>query len=168
MRLTLLAMLLSPMLALAQSADAELQRCARLPEAASRLACYDALAASQRTAAQPLQAAPAVQAAPAPIAVSAAPVAPPTAAQKQEAFGAPVVAAKDQLDAIESRIEGLVDGWEAGTLFTLANGQRWMIADGSRAAMNLRNPKVTIRRGALGTFRIEFEGSNQTARVKRL
>jgi hypothetical protein len=34
--------------------------------------------------------------------------------------------------------------------------------------MALRNPKVTVRRAALGTFRIEFEGSNQTARVKRM
>jgi hypothetical protein len=135
----------------------ELQRCAQIAEATPRLACYDALA-------QRLRGAPTPAAAP----VLAPATAAPTAAQKLEAFGAPVVAQKDQLDAIESQIEGLVDGWEAGTLFTLANGQRWMIADGSRAALNLRNPKVTIRRGALGTFRIEFEGSNQTARVKRL
>lgn len=135
----------------------ELQRCAQIADAAPRLACYDALALRLRSAA-------ATAAAPAESPAAAA----PTAAQKLEAFGAPVVAQKDQLDAIESQIEGLVDGWEAGTLFTLANGQRWMIADGSRAAMNLRNPKVRIRRGALGTFRIEFEGSNQTARVKRL
>lgn len=141
----------------------EMQRCAQLPEAGPRLACYDALAARLR-AAPPI--APATVPIAAPVAVAA--TAPPTAAQKVDAFGAPVVAEKDQLDAIESRIEGLVDGWEAGTLFTLANGQRWMVADGSRAAMNLRSPRVWIRRGALGSFRIEFEGSKQTARVKRL
>lgn len=153
LRLITLGLLLVPALAQAD----ELQRCAQIADALPRLACYDALAAR-------LRAAPPVTS---PVAAPVPPAA-PTAAQKLEAFGAPVVAEKDQLDAIESQIEGLVDGWEAGTLFTLANGQRWMIADGSRAALHLRNPKVRIRRGALGTFRIEFEGSNQTARVKRL
>lgn len=142
-------------IALPAAAD-ELQRCAQLPDAAPRLACYDALAARLR------------QAAPAPASALAVPAAAPTAAQKVEAFGAPVVAERDQLEAIESRIGGLVDGWEPGTVFTLANGQRWMIADGSRGVMDLRDPVVRIRRGALGTFRIEFEGSKQTARVKRL
>lgn len=151
-KLIVLASLLAPLLARAD----DLQQCAQIADGTARLACYDALAAKRRAA----------PAAVAPPVVAAAPA--PTAAQKVEAFGAPVVAEKDQLDAIESRIDGIVDGWEAGTLFTLANGQRWMIADGSRAAMNLRNPKVWIRRGALGSFRIEFEGSKQSARVKRL
>lgn len=138
----------------------ELQRCAPIPEATARLACFDALAARLRAAP------PAAVAAP----VAAAPAVPtaPSMAQRVDAFGVQPVAPKDELQAVESQIEGLVDGWEAGTVFTLANGQRWMISDGSRAAMNLRNPKVVIRRGALGSFRIEFEGSKQSARVKRL
>ena len=130
-----------------------MQRCAQLPEAVPRLACYDALAARLRDAPPP---------------TAAAAAAPPTAAQKIEAFGAPLVAQKDQLDAIESSLEGLVDGWEANTVFTLANGQRWKVTDGTRGVMNLRNPRVWVRRGALGSFRIEFEGSKQTAFVKRL
>lgn len=165
MRPSLFALLLSPTLALSEPVEAELYRCARLPEASARLSCYDALAAalqSKRQAPRPAQALPETERS------GSASAASPTEAQKIEAFGAPMVAAKDQLSAIESHIEGRVDGWQAGTVFQLGNGQRWMVADGSRATLELRNPKVVIRRAAMGTFRIEFEGSNQTARVKRL
>lgn len=149
--LILLALGLAPLPLLAD----EWQRCAQLAEATPRLACYDALAARLR------QAAPAASSAP------KAPAPAPSAAQKIEAFGAPAVAQRDQLESIESRIDGVVRGWEPGTVFTLANGQRWAVADGSSVALYLRDPLVRIRRGAMGTFRIEFEGSNQTARVQR-
>lgn len=136
--------------AFAAQAD-ELQRCAQIAESAARLACYDSHAAAQR--ALPA-AAPAVVA--------------PTGQQRVDAFGVQPVAPKDQLDRVESRVDGVVEGWQAGSVFQLANGQRWMVADGSRATLFLRSPKVTISRGAMGTFWIQFEGSNQAARVKRL
>lgn len=125
-------------------------RCAARTDAAERLACYDALALTLRKPAAP---APAVSATP---------------AQQAARFGAPEPSAKDTLDAVESQIAGHVEGWGPGQVFQLANGQRWYVADGSTGVMDLKNPKVTIRRAAMGTFRIEFEGSKQSARVKRM
>jgi hypothetical protein len=135
----------------AQAGDADWLRCAELRESAPRLACYDAQAARLRQA--PAAAASAASAA---------------AAERVAAFGAPQRVPAQEIDAVQSRILGLFEGWDPGQVLLLENGQRWRIADGSSATLRLRDPKVTVRRAALGTFRIEFEGSNQTARVKRM
>jgi hypothetical protein len=152
--LALLLLTLAALPAAAQSTDAEVLRCAAQPDGTARLACFDALATRLR--ALPVSA------------PSALPPAAVTPEQKVAAFGAPQISAKDELDAMQSRIDGLFEGWQGGSIFTLANGQRWMVMDGSSGVVSLKNPKVTVRRGALGSFRIEFEGSNQTARVRRL
>ena len=44
----------------------------------------------------------------------------------------------------------------------------WQVSDDSDAVFNLNNPQVTIRRGILGAFYLELDGTNRTARVKRL
>ncbi len=149
--------------ALAQSTEADVLRCAAQPDGVARLACFDALAARLRAApaAAPTAAAPTP-----PVAVAPPPVV--TQEQQVAAFGAPQISAADELASLDSRIDGLLEGWQGGSVFILANGQRWMVADGSSAVLYLKSPKVSIKRAALGGFRIEFEGSNQTARVKRL
>jgi hypothetical protein len=133
----------------AQAGDADWLRCAELRESAPRLACYDAQAARLRQA--PAGRSPARR-----------------APERVAAFGAPQRVPAQEIDAVQSRILGLFEGWDPGQVLLLENGQRWRIADGSSATLRLRDPKVTVRRAALGTFRIEFEGSNQTARVKRM
>ncbi len=152
-----LSALLSPAVLAQGGTEAEVARCAQLAEAAPRLACFDALAERLRK----------MPAAPASTAAVVVPPA-PSLAQRVDAFGVQPVAPKDELEAIESRVDGLVEGWGPGTVFQLANGQRWMVADGSSVALYLKSPKVKVRRGAFGTFRLEFEGSNESARVKRL
>lgn len=132
------------------ASDADLQRCRALPEAAARLACYDAL---------PLGGPPAAAAAPAP----AAPASPPPAS-----FGFEQKAAAAGPEMIESRISGAFEGWGAHTLFRLDNGQVWQVSDDSRAVMDLRDPKVRVVRGSFGSFFLEVEGRNQRARVKRV
>jgi hypothetical protein len=72
------------------------------------------------------------------------------------------------VDSIESSIPGRVDGWVANTRFRLANGQVWEIRDGSRAAYDLRDPKVRIVRGLSGSFFMELEGASQSPRVRRV
>ena len=142
----------------AAQADAELQRCAQIAEGTARLGCYDALAA-QRKAAPPV--APA--ATPAPGGQAAAPA--PTG---EAAFGKPVQVPAAELALIESRINGRFEGWNSKTVFILANGQRWQVSDGSNATVFLNDPKVRVRRAMLGSFFIEFEGTNQSARVRRI
>ena len=63
---------------------------------------------------------------------------------------------------------GQVEGWKAGDRIALANGQVWRIADGSQGALWLQNPKVRVRRGVLGAFYLEIEGTNRSPRVERV
>ncbi len=125
---------------------ADLQRCRAIGEAAARLACYDALA---------LPTAPSRGAPPS-----------ATAADPAARFGLREPA--QGVDAVESHIPGRFDGWEARTQIRLANGQVWQINDGSRGVYRLDNPRVRIRKGALGSFFLEIEGQNQSPRVRRV
>jgi len=148
-RFLLTALLFSSASAFAQ--DTALLHCADITGRDERLACFDALAAKARTA-KTAGATPLAQA---------------------ENFGHETVAPKpgkppEVVDAVQSHIDGIVEGWSSGTVFTLANGQRWQIADGSAATIYLKSPKITIKRAVLGGYVIELEGTNRTARVKRL
>lgn len=126
--------------------DAPLMRCRAIADATKRLACYDALvlpagdagAAQGRSQASPQQ------------------------------FGLEGRASKSDLQAIESSIPGHFEGWDPGSRIRLANGQVWQIADDSSRYFYLDNPKATIRRGMLGVFYLEIEGSSHTARVRRV
>ncbi len=131
--------------ALAQSTD--LQRCRSITDNGARLVCYDALAAGAGTAGRAPPATPASAAA---------------------AFGLERQAMQAGADAIESQLTGLVEGWGPRSQFKLANGQVWQVIDGSSAVLYLKDPKVRIRRGAMGTFVLELDGTNETARVNRL
>jgi len=153
--LALLALAIAAGPALAENTPT-LQACRALTEAAKRLACYDALPLGT-------PAAPAAAAATTP-AAAAAPAAPDPAKFGLEAKSLRAMS----VDSIDSQIDGRFDGWGPKDRIKLANGQVWQIADDSNAAMSVTNPKVTIRRGALGVFYLEFEKSNRTAKVKRV
>ncbi len=166
--------------------DAELLRCGAIADSTARLACYDALTRSVREAktsppkavAAPVAAAPVsttapVVAAPAPAAPTAA--APAAAAassalpkQTTQQFGFEQRATTDELNSINSEIVGNFDGWEPNTRITLANGQVWQISDGSGRYVNLKSQQVRIRRGILGAFYIEFDGTNHSPKVRRV
>ncbi|MBT9598994.1 MAG: hypothetical protein IV094_23650 [Vitreoscilla sp.] len=139
MRTPLLHLLLLASTSVLAQEPSALQACRGVTDAAKRLACYDALPA---------------------------PAAPASAAAAN--FGLEVKAMQAAPGEVTSRIEGRFDGWGPKSLIRLANGQLWQIADDSDAVLNLSNPQVTIRRGALGGFRMELDGTNRTARVKRL
>jgi hypothetical protein len=147
--------ILVPLLLLSSAAladDAALLRCRAIPDAAARLACYDALplTASEGRAGQ--------------------------AAAKQtnqpltaEQFGLEEqLAPKSEVDAIESQIPGRFEGWQPNTRIRLANGQVWQVTDGSSRIYDVDNPKVEIRRGMLGAFYLNIAGDNRTVRVRRL
>lgn len=150
--------------AAAAADDDALRRCRALGEAAARLACYDAL---------PLAALPAAIAAiGAPPAVAALgqraapPAAPATAAKSgEESFG---FEGRSATQEVSSSIPGIFEGWDRRTRFRLANGQVWQVIDDSSAAYYLRDPKVVVRRAALGSFMMEIEGARQAPRVRRV
>jgi hypothetical protein len=122
-----------------------LRQCRALAEAPARLACYDAI---------PLASAP----------VPTAPPVPPVPPEAQ--FGLPTPA--DQILAVETRYEGLFEGWRPNDRIRLANGQIWQVVDGSNGVYDLKNPKVTVRRGALGRYFLDIEGASKTPTVRRV
>jgi hypothetical protein len=128
-------------------AQGTLAGCRAIADPANRLACYDALEAQAASNAAP--------------ATAAAPAAQPT-------FGLPAPPAAAQPDAIESRIEGRFDGWRQGQQIRLANGQVWQVMDSGSAVIDATDPKVRIRRGALGAYYLDFETSNRSPRVRRV
>lgn len=146
-RLALLPLIAATLLpAVAHATDDAVRRCRALTDGPARLACYDAIAL------------PAPGSARAPT--------PPRETPAQ--FG--LVGAQRQvtLDAVEARIPGDFEGWTARSRIRLDNGQVWQIDDDSRAILELKNPKASVRRGALGAFYLEVEGTNRSPRVKRV
>ena len=132
--------------------------CRKLGDAGARLACYDAIPASAD--------APAASAA-VPVAVRVIPAGPaPTA---EQSFGLENVRRPDTPRQIESTLTGDFEGWGPSTQFRLANGQVWKVVDGSSASLDRASkPKVRIVRNMFGTTFIEFEGTNNSAKVRRV
>lgn len=131
--------------------DQAILHCRTLPETGARLACYDAIEVAAR---------PRV----------ATDTATPEARSREDSFG---IEAKKQRGqeprSIASTIPGNFDGWGPGTQIRLANGQVWRIVDGSEAVLpRMRDPRVTIERNAFGTLFLKVEGTNNSAKVRRV
>jgi hypothetical protein len=156
--LVTLAALAAVSSALAQ--NEALQRCPKIEDATARLACYDAVLP------------PAAGAAKKPAAVSptapAAAATPGAVATQVEGFGLPSSARNAELPFIESAVGPDFDGWGPNQRIRLQNGQVWVVEDGSSGALRQPGGKVTVRRGALGSFFMDFEGLTRAPRVRRV
>lgn len=152
-----------------------LKRCRAIPEAASRLACYDGLPISQsppaRSAPSPAPA-PAVRASDGqtPAKGREAGAVPGQAPRPslESSFGMEGRTAPAELPSVESHIPGTFEGWSQGSVISLANGQVWQVMDEGSRRMRLQDPRVRVRRGAMGAFYLEFEAHNHAPRVRRL
>lgn len=70
---------------------------------------------------------------------------------------------------ISSNIIGEFKGFGGGTIFKLENGQIWQVESGELGGIKaMTNPKVTIRPGLIGGWRLQVEGYNSVAKVKRI
>jgi hypothetical protein len=142
---TLMGLFASMMVMQVQAATPEqLVKCRAIIDASARLACYDAAIDGNQ---------PAIQAA--------------QKKQDEAAFGR-ANGGVVQVDEIESQINGKLEGWDPGQRITLANGQIWKVVDDSREVRIVTNPKVKIRRGALGALYMEIEGITRSPRVLRV
>jgi hypothetical protein len=143
----------------AHALGAEFGRCRHVVDATARLACYDAI---------PYGAAPPAGAA------SASPAATRPASQASAARPAPdrfgLVArhATEELQSITSAVGADFFGWGPNERIQLENGQVWEVVDGSAGSVGPAQRKVTVRRGALGSFFLDFEGLNISPRVRRI
>ncbi len=153
-----LAVLAAPS-GVAQAADdASLRNCRSISAAAARLACYDSL---------PLGSSAAVAtAAGSGTGIAAAPTSVAATSGSPATFGLARITGEP--DSVQSRIEGTFIGWSPGTDFRLANGQVWRVDDGSEGFYNLNSPAVTVKRGVMGSFRLEIDGAGKAPRVKRV
>lgn len=72
-------------------------------------------------------------------------------------------------DDISSNIIGDFKGFGGGTVLKLENGQVWQVVGGELAGIKaMSNPKVSIRPGLMGGWRLQVEGYNAVAKVKRI
>ncbi|MBK8069152.1 MAG: hypothetical protein IPK27_16450 [Rhodanobacteraceae bacterium] len=67
-----------------------------------------------------------------------------------------------------SSIPGTFKGWSGKTQFTLENGQVWEQIENDQFSANLESPRVTIKPGLFGSWRLRVEGYNRTTLVKRI
>jgi hypothetical protein len=139
---------------------AGLQRCRAITDTGARLACYDALADTP-AATQPT--APAAGAMQATAVAAAAPVA---AQRTPDGFGLPQRATEPQ--ELRSRVGAGFAGWGPNSRIRLENGQVWQVIDGSSVSLPERARAVTVRRGLLGAYHLEFEGLNTAPKVRRV
>lgn len=145
MRVLLHLLAVSALASSAMAADADLLRCRAIADPASRVVCYDAIAVA------------------APVKVGAADPA------ANFGLSASQMRKPSEPEAVESTLLGTIDGWGPGTIFRLANGQTWRVADdSSNSITEQQNPKIRITRNALGTLFMEIDGTNKAPRVRRL
>ncbi|MFU8831128.1 MAG: hypothetical protein ACNA7J_03120 [Wenzhouxiangella sp.] len=72
-------------------------------------------------------------------------------------------------EAFQSRMVGAFSGSDGNAIFRLENGMIWQQTDGrSFFVPEVENPPVTIKPGALGSWRLTVEGHNRAIRVKRI
>ncbi|MEO8104196.1 MAG: hypothetical protein ABI790_16905 [Betaproteobacteria bacterium] len=153
----------------ARADDAGIRRCRGIADATTRLACYDALVVPAADAKVPASRLPTqAESRNAPVIAATPPVPVNMPQSKIEQFGLENRTSPAVADAIDSYIPGRFEGWEAKSSIKLANGQVWQIADDSNRYVTLSDPKVRIRRGALGSFYLEFDKINHSPRVKRV
>ncbi len=132
---------------------AAILRCRQLAEPAQRMACYEAIVVPVAGA----------------VAQTLPPVPAPPDPTKVGNFGLEVKSALVGLPAtMDSTIPGRFFGWGPNDTITLANGQVWQISDDSRGAVSANDPRVTVRRGALGAFYLEIAGTNRSPKVRRV
>ena len=75
----------------------------------------------------------------------------------------------DARELITSNVIGEFKGFNSGTIIKLENGQTWRVESGELEGIKaMSNPKVTIRPGMIGGWRLQVEGYNSVAKVKRV
>lgn len=69
-------------------------------------------------------------------------------------------------EPVRSAITGEFRGWSTGTVFTLANGDRWQVTEGSYSVRPVANPSVTLRPGLISGWYMEVDGHPVKAKVR--
>lgn len=146
--------------------------CASTVDDAERLACYDAavkgLGADARAAseAREKEATAARAAAAAAASAAAARAAAEAEAARKDSFGKATAA--DAVSELTAGISEVLKDASGKAVFVLDNGQIWRQADGFTLPNARVGTQVTVRRGALGSFRLAPANSNRSVQVIRM
>jgi hypothetical protein len=144
----------------------ELARCAETADAAERLRCFEAAAARAKAL---LAAPPAADTGRRQLEAFGLPQ-PPPPATRPEQFGKPPPR-PEELQSIEAMATEFAKTARGKALFVLDNGQVWrqIDSDGSQVTnVPQRAFKVTIERGAFGSYNLTMEGRNGWIKVTRI
>lgn len=156
-----------------------LRECAKIDDLSARLACYDNNIRSAGTPPSASVAAPAATPAPAPV-PAPAPRAPANAPASTSAqgFGAESVrapseraerAAPREVNEVRATVQSIQEREPGTYLLTLEDGAQWLFAEGVSRTYRVPNPgsAVEIRRGAIGSFLLNYDGQ-AAVRVRRV
>lgn len=149
----------------AWASETALLRCRAIADPMQRFACYEAIPVPATSSPA---GAPTAKDPPKPASRPSPPPAAAPAGNGNAAAGFGLPERPPEIVRIESAVQGKFQGWEPNTRIRLANGQVWQIVDDSSAYCNCDHRKVAVRRGALGAFYLEIDGSNRSPRVKRV
>lgn len=159
----------TPLQALADSPEEVLQevaRCAEAADAGERLRCFEAAASRAKAL---LAAPPAADAGRRQLEAFGLPQ-PPPPATRPEQFGKPQPR-PEELQGIEAMATEFARTARGKALFVLDNGQVWRQIDSDGAQVTTvpqRAFKVTIERGAFGSYNLTMEGRNGLIKVTRI
>ena len=91
-----------------------------------------------------------------------------TARVGEAAFGLPEAKRPDAVDSVTSTVGPTFSGWGPNSRIRLANGQIWQVVDGTSVSLPEGSRKVSVKRGALSSYYLDFEGLNTSPRVRRV
>ena len=96
--------------------------------------------------------------------------APPEAAMRVEPRDAdPTRFAGMDAERIAGKVQGIVAGWEPGTIFKLDNGQQWQVLKGSMTLRKpLQDPPIVLVPGVAGRWFLQVDEDMPKARVFRI
>lgn len=167
-----LSVLAVSILGLASAAGAQAPRalldCTSILSDAERLTCYDNAVKAFSSEARAIAERREAQAAKLAAAAAAA-----GAAQKSDSFGREGTRnfgrpEEGRIDRIDSTLREMLTDSSGKSVFILENDQIWRQADGFRLPNGRPGVAVTVKRGAMGSYRLTLAGSNRTVQVVRM
>jgi len=136
----------------------ELSDCRDLESSEARLACYDSAVDNDRQRNGPK--AERLDTRPAHTGVSEEELFGKNSEEVERATG------KEHIDKLEAGVKRIQHSRSGKVIVTLDNGQVWLQADSSKSRIE-EGDKVIVRRGSLGSFRMQKAGSKRSIRVTR-